>query len=46
MIAKLFKGSALVVVGALVALGGLLAANMFGLNPFEASRSTGVSPCC
>jgi hypothetical protein len=38
MSAKLFKGIVLLVVGALVALGGLLAANTFGLSPFQASQ--------
>jgi hypothetical protein len=38
MSAKLFKGIVLLVVGALVALGGLLAANTFGLSPFKASQ--------
>lgn len=38
MIAKIFKGIVLVVVGAVVALGGLLATNMFGLIPFQASQ--------
>jgi hypothetical protein len=38
MIAKLFKGIGLVVVGALVALGGVSAANVFGFSPFQTSQ--------
>ena len=38
MITKLFKGSGLVMVGALVALGGVLAATIFGFSPFQASQ--------